>query len=177
MKSVSCCCRSLAGKFASRRKTRVAVPSFPVSSSSGMRELVVRHRGHVDARAYDVAAAGAADTHLQREGLRPLVDRSGQHVERLDLEPRGRCDVERSEPASCSCRPDSRSVWPTSRPCPPRPRPPASARRRQRSRDVVRSRRAATVDAKETVPWCPPQLLVRRRVLFAARRASPSDLV
>ena len=26
----------LAGKFASRRKTRVAVPSFPVSSSAGM---------------------------------------------------------------------------------------------------------------------------------------------
>jgi len=36
MKSVSCSCVLLAGKFASRWKTRVAVPSSPVSSSAGM---------------------------------------------------------------------------------------------------------------------------------------------
>ena len=36
----------------------------------GDRELVVRHRCHVDARALDVDATGAPDTHLQRERLR-----------------------------------------------------------------------------------------------------------
>src|SRR4051812_18609017 len=56
-------------------------------------ELVVRDRGHVDARAFDVDAAGAPDAYLHREAVRLLVDRSRQHVERLDLEPRGRRDV------------------------------------------------------------------------------------
>jgi hypothetical protein len=36
MKCVSCCCLSLAGKFASRRKTKIALPSSLVSSSAGM---------------------------------------------------------------------------------------------------------------------------------------------
>ena len=36
MKRVSCCCLLLAGKFASRWKTRVVVPSSPVSSSAGI---------------------------------------------------------------------------------------------------------------------------------------------
>ena len=69
MNSVSCCCLLLAGKFASRWKTRVAVPSSPVSSSVRDAELVVRHCGHVDARAFDVDAAGAPDAYLQREAV------------------------------------------------------------------------------------------------------------
>ena len=79
--------------------------------------------------------------------------------------------LSRKRPApSCSqVRPSS--GW--SRPCPSPPPPPASARRPQRSQAFVRSRRAATVNPKETVAWCPPQLLGRRRALFAAWTAMP----
>ena len=94
MNSVSCCCWLLAGKLASRRKTRVAVPSSPVSSSSGMVNWLYGHCGHVDAGALDVdAAAGAADTDLEGERLRLLVDRPREDVERLDLGACGWCEV------------------------------------------------------------------------------------
>jgi hypothetical protein len=82
MKSVGCL--AARRKFASRWKTRVALPSFPVTLP--LDELVIQHCGRRRSR-HDVAAAGAPDTYLHREAPSPLSI-GPDSVERVDLQPR-----------------------------------------------------------------------------------------